>query len=224
MGREGAVIRAVVFDFDGVVLDTEVPEFRAWAEIYRLYGCELDLSEWVVRIGTRDAFDPYTALATRATSPVPSRAEVLRRKEALTASWPTPQVLPGVKDWLAQCRALHLPVAIASSSTPEAIAAHLDRLGLAPHFLHIACCDGTLRPKPAPDTYVAACRALHVAPTEVLAVEDSPNGVASAKAAGLRCVAVPHALTRALDLSEADVVIESLADVRLEDILRRFAE
>lgn len=215
------MIRGVVFDFDGVVIDTEVPEFRAWAAVYGVYGCQLDIAEWAVRIGTRDAFDPYQTLCARATKPVPTESEVYRHKQVITSSWPRPKVLPGVRDWLAQCRALSLPVAIASSSTPEAIAWHLHRVRLRGHFQHIACCDGILRPKPSPDTYLAACHALDVRPSDVLAVEDSPNGVASAKAAGAKCLAVPHALTRSLDLSGADVVIESLADRDVKDILAR---
>jgi beta-phosphoglucomutase-like phosphatase (HAD superfamily) len=82
------------------------------------------------------------------------------------------------------------------------------------------CVGRGLAAKPAPDTYRAACAALAVEPRAAIALEDSPHGVAAAKAAGLWCVAVPHAITELLDLSEADLVVRSLADVSLRDVLR----
>jgi beta-phosphoglucomutase-like phosphatase (HAD superfamily) len=85
------------------------------------------------------------------------------------------------------------------------------------------CCSGGIAAKPAPDTYLAACAAIDVPPEESLAVEDSPHGVTAAKHAGLRCVAVPHAITAQFDLSHADLRLRSLADVPLHEVIARVA-
>jgi beta-phosphoglucomutase-like phosphatase (HAD superfamily) len=96
----------------------------------------------------------------------------------------------------------------------------LDRLGIRHRFEYLACSGNGVAGKPAPDTYLAACAALGVEPSAAIALEDSPHGIAAAKAAGLWCVAVPHAITEMLDLSQADLVMRSLADTSLRDVLR----
>lgn len=216
------VLAAVIFDFDGVIVDSESPEYDAWAEIFRRHGCRLDAAEWLVGVGTRGGFDPYATLVARASRPVADEAAVRREKRLLAApSIDHAEALPGVMGWLSECRTAGLPVAIASSSVPSAVARHLDRLGLEREFACVSCCDGTVRPKPYPDTYRAACQHLGVDPANALAVEDSPNGVAAAVAAGLKCVAVPYGLTRGLDFSAADVVVDSLAATTLRDVSGR---
>jgi HAD superfamily hydrolase (TIGR01509 family) len=144
-------------------------------------------------------------------------ARKARRDELLAAE----AVLPGVHAWLDDAARLGLPVGVASSSEVDWVAGHLERLGLADRFTCLSCFDGRLQGKPAPDLYLTACEALGVAPGDALAVEDSGNGVAAAKAAGLRCVAVPHDLTRDHDLSPADIVVPSLADLPLEEAMAR---
>nr|MBA2626021.1 HAD-IA family hydrolase [Acidimicrobiia bacterium] len=130
-------------------------------------------------------------------------------------------VLPGVERWLDDAERLGLALGVASSSEADWVIGHLERLGLLDRFAHLSCFDGRLRSKPAPDLYLAACEALGVAPTDALAVEDSPNGVAAARAGGLRTVAVPRNLTRDLDVSAADLVVDSLADVTVEEVRDR---
>ena len=113
-------------------------------------------------------------------------------------------------------------LAIASSSEREWVEPHLRRLGLREHFTQFACYGRGLAPKPAPDTYVDACVRLGVSPADAIAVEDSPHGVDAARAAGLRVVAVPNPVTAQMDLSAADLVIASLAECSLADVLARF--
>jgi len=213
-------VRAVVFDFDGVIIDTETPEFRAWAEIFERYGCELTLEEWVVCIGTQGGFDPWATLVDRATIPLPSERELqatrrARNRELIQREEP----LPGVVDWLDEAADRDIPVAIASSSAAAWIEPHLERLGLRDRFACLACWSDDIPPKPDPTSYRYACEQLRVAPAEAVAVEDSPNGIAAAKAAGLYTVAVPNRLTRALDLSGADLVVESLSAMALADLV-----
>jgi HAD superfamily hydrolase (TIGR01509 family) len=176
----------------------------------------LTLEEWSHTIGRANAGDPADLLAERTGRPLDDArraARKARRDELLAAE----AVLPGVHDWLEDARRLGLAIAVASSSEVDWVAGHLERLDLLDRFACLTCFDGTLPGKPAPDLYLAACEALGVAPADALAVEDSGNGVKAAKAAGLRCVAVPHDLTRDHDLSGADLLVRSLGELPLEE-------
>jgi HAD superfamily hydrolase (TIGR01509 family) len=222
------VIGAVIFDFDGLILDTELPAFRAWSEAYRQAGVTpLTVEEWSGQLGTVGPMDPLAELAARAAgSGLPLEPTTLRllgeqrraRREQLVAR---ESVRPGIEDWLGAARAAGMPVGVASSSPRDWVERHLGRLGLLGRFGAIACFGDRpgLAPKPAPDLYLDACRALGVAPASALAVEDSPNGVRAAKSAGLACVAVPNELTRLLDLGHADLVVASLSAVSLAEAL-----
>jgi HAD superfamily hydrolase (TIGR01509 family) len=214
------VIRAVVFDFDGLILDTEMPVFTAWQEAFDSHGCPpLTIEEWAAEIGTAGALDMVELLQTRATRPVDvdamHEARRLRRDELLAAE----VVLPGVVDWLDEADALGVPVAIASSSPPDWVLTHLERIGLGGRFAYVSCAGDGVPGKPDPHTYLVACEAIRVAPHEAVAVEDSPNGARAARRAGLRCVVVPHVLTETLDLSHADIRLKSLADLSLRDAI-----
>jgi HAD superfamily hydrolase (TIGR01509 family) len=209
-------VKALVFDFDGLILDTEAPVFHSWRETFEAEGATLTLEEWSDTIGRANSADPADLLAERTGRPLDEarrRARKARRDELLAAE----AVLPGVHEWLEDAARLGLPIGVASSSEADWVAGHLERLGLLDRFVALTCFDGTRPGKPAPDLYLAACESLGVAPEDALAVEDSGNGVAAAKAAGLRCVAVPHDLTRDHDLSGADLLVESLAAVSLEE-------
>ena len=214
----------MVFDFDGLVLDTEMPEFRAWAEVYERHGCEpLSVEEWGAAIGTQGGLDPVAVLQRRLGQTLDAdevqRVRAARRDELLAVE----VALPGVERWLEDAHRLGLAVGVASSSPVEWVERHLRSLELVDRFACLSCFGPGLRAKPAPDLYLAACDALGVAPSEAVAVEDSPHGIAAAKAAGLACVAVPNALTRALPLGAPDLVVASLADVSLEAALGRLA-
>ena len=242
----GGVITAVVFDFDGLILDTETPIFRSWAEAYDECGVgPLTMEEWAAAIGTAGGFDPRAELERRVETPLDEvLARRLSRRDALLAG---ERVRPGVKDWLAAAHRLGLAVGLASSSGRPWVEGHLRRLGLFADFAGLACFgddlgpaaagdgaraphdgggagafqgpSGGLRAKPAPDLYLAVCRALGAAPSATVAVEDSPHGIRAARSAGLWCVAVPNAMTRHLDLGRAHLVVPSLADLTLPEAL-----
>ncbi len=215
-------MRAVVFDFDGVILDTEGPLFAAWSEAYVAHGCEpMTVEEWSVEIGTVGQLDALSVLRQRSTLAVDVDAVEARRRSRRDELLALEPVQPGVIAWIEAAHAAGMPLAIASSSDEPWVTTHLDRIGLREHFSHLACYRAGGRAKPAPDLYLEACAAIGVAPRDALAIEDSPNGIAAAKAAGLACIAVPHAITVQLDLSAADLIVPSLADVTLADALAR---
>ena len=214
-------IRGLVFDFDGLILDTEGPEYAAWCEMFGEHGCELGIEDWAAGIGTQRGFDPYGHLEKSSGRQIVReelRPRVRRRLLELIAQ---EVVKPGVAEYLEEASRLGLKVGLASSADREWVTGHLTRLQLLDRFQTIQCWAEGKRPKPAPDLYLAAVEALGLEPEEAIALEDSPNGLAAAKAAGLFCVAVPSGPTARLDFSAADVVVKSLAAVRLEELVAR---
>jgi HAD superfamily hydrolase (TIGR01509 family) len=159
-------------------------------------------------------------MRARATRPFDEDAMHARRRDRYNELLRKETVRPGVVAWLDEATELGFGIAIASSSESEWVEPLLESLGLHRRFQHIVCFGDGVAAKPEPDTYRAACAALGVAPDAAIAIEDSPHGVAAAKTAGLWCVAVPHAITEQLDLTNADLVLPSLADASLRDVLR----
>jgi HAD superfamily hydrolase (TIGR01509 family) len=144
---------------------------------------------------------------------------ISRRTELVLAN----KLLPGVVEHLDAAKAAGLKVGVASSSTLEWVRGHLARLGILDRFDCVRCRDDVTNVKPEPDLYVAVLECLGVAASEAIAIEDSPNGVLAAKRAGMRCIAIPNSITARLDLGQADVVLGSLAEVTLAELLRRVA-
>jgi putative hydrolase of the HAD superfamily len=208
----------VVFDFDGTIIDTELPAYRAASELWSTFGFEVTPEEWAWRIGTAGHDDPFTELQRwlgRELDPALDERRVARKNE-LTDQAP---LRPGVQEWLDAAQRLSLPVGIASSSPTTWIERNLGRLRLRERFGCLACCDGELPAKPDPTSYRHAVEQLGAEPAWSVAVEDSEHGVNAAHAAGLFVVAVPHPLTHHMDFSRADLVVESLLEVTLEDAL-----
>ena len=213
-------VEGVVFDFDGLILDTEGPVFTAWQEEFVAHGCApMTIEEWSLEIGTVGGLDLVEMIRTRATIPFDEAAMHERRRVRRDELLAREVARPGVHEWLDEADGLGLPVAIASSSPIEWVGEHLDQLGLRHRFAAVACFGDGIAGKPAPDTYLAACAAIDVEPQAAIAIEDSPHGVTAAKAAGLWCIAVPHAITARLDLSHADLRLSSLADTTLRDVI-----
>ena len=216
-------IKALLFDFDGLVMDTETPEFQVWQNIYHEHGYELTAEEWGQIVGGwgMSDFDAATHLVELAGDGL--KAEELRARhrsesDALTLRQP---VLPGVVDYLDEAHRLGLRLAIASSSPHSWVDTHLKRLNLYQRFETIVCADDVPpgRTKPNPDLFLMALQRLEVRPDEAIVFEDSPNGVKAAKAAGVFAVAVPNPMTARLKIVGADLTLNSLADLSLQDML-----
>jgi HAD superfamily hydrolase (TIGR01509 family) len=214
------MIQAVVFDFDGLILDTEVPEFQTWQEIYRAHGCELALEVWAAGLGTSaDAFDPCTHLEAQLGELLDREMIQQQRRQRYHELLGAKSVLPGVQEYIAEAKRLGLRLGVASSSSRRWVVGHLTDLGLSHHFDCIKCSDDVPRVKPDPALYQAVVEAFALKPQQAVALEDSPNGIAAAKRAGLFCVAVPNPLTRQLSLTQADLLVSSLADFPLRQLL-----
>jgi HAD superfamily hydrolase (TIGR01509 family) len=216
-------IKALVFDFDGLILETETPAYETWAEIYREHGHELPRERWVQNIGAAAwPFDALEHLASLVTAPVDREAIKARREARKVELVAALEAMAGVRDYLCDARRLGLKVAIASSAPDAYVCGHLERLAIRDGIDAVVCRDHVARGKPFPDLYLRALEDLGVSAREAIAFEDSANGIAAAKAAGLRCVAVPNPVTSALDLSAADLRLDSLGDLGLEELLARF--
>ena len=214
----GAVIRALVFDFDGLILDTEVPVFTAWSETYERHGQRLSAEFWTSIIGYgMDHFDPLADLERRVGRPIDRDAvQVARRRRQMELTLAL-EILPGVREWRHEATERGVRLGVASSSGRSWVTGHLERLRL-DGWDCVRCGDDVERTKPAPDLYLAVLDCLGVTPSDAVAVEDSGVGVQAAKAAGLFCVAVPSSLTSAHDFSRADLVLGSLADVPFAEV------
>ncbi len=209
------MLRALIFDFDGLILDTETPEFHAWQEIYRLHGAELALEDWLPCIGTGSVFDPHShmeMLIGRALDRDEiAAARQIRNRELITRE----RLRPGVLATLENARELDLRIGLASSSSRSWVEPHLQRLGISDFFETLHTGDLVEKVKPDPELYLRAVASLGVAPSEAIALEDSLNGLHAARAAGLFTVVIPNAMTRHMDLGEADLLLESMEKLDL---------
>ena len=212
-----------MFDFDGLILDTEEAIFVALRELWADHGHELTVEMWARSIGTNsaDAFDAIAELNARAGTDYTEDGLTPRLRPRIDELIAAESVLPGVLDWVEEAEDMGLGIGVASSSSRRWVIGHLERLGHGERFPVVSCFDDVQVHKPAPDAYLEACRRLGVDPAGALAVEDSVHGVTAAKSAGMWCVAVPTSMTRHLDFSAADLVLESLAWSSLRDVISR---
>jgi HAD superfamily hydrolase (TIGR01509 family) len=218
------MIKALIFDFDGLILDTETPEFQVWQEIYKEHGCELPISVWAQAIGTaQHTFNPYEYLETQLGRPITLEAVRQKQRERTAELISQQTTLAGVETYILEAKRLGLKVGIASSSSHAWVEGHLQRLGLLSYFDTIKCSDDVKQTKPDPELYLAVLKTLTLLPEQAFALEDSPNGAWAAKRAGLFCVAVPNTVTSQLPLDHADLRLTSLNEISLEQLLQKIA-
>ena len=221
-------ITALIFDFDGLILDTETPDYVAWKDIYREHGFELPHDEWGKIVGGYGLshFDAAEHLALLSHGRLDS--VILRARHQLQASAAIARaaVLPGVLDYIHEAKRLGLKLAIASSSPHSWVDTHAKRLGLFHYFDKVICADdvGVGRTKPNPDLFLLALNQLQVQKNEAVVFEDSPNGVLAANRAGIFVVAVPNPVTALLKLDGANAIVKSLLDISLDALMTRLTQ
>ena len=213
--------KALLFDFDGIVVDTEGPALRAWQEVYDAHGQVLTLDDWASGIGTVGGFEPLGHLEGLLGRPLEDRAGIDERCRARNGQLVEAEGLrPGLDDLLARAAELGLQIAIVSSDHSSWIEWNLERVGRSEGWACVNCANGdAARAKPSPRLYEEALDTLGLAPSEAVVFEDSPNGIRAAKAAGIFCVAVANPVTASLDLSAADVRVDSFEELALDDVL-----
>ncbi len=210
-------IEALIFDFDGLILDTETPEFNVLSEIYAEYDVELSIEKWGQIIGGSGAteFDPVSDLEDMLGENIPRQTVLDRWRAEADARIAANPVLPGVIDLLDTAAQRGLKLAVASSSPHAWVDTHLARLGLFERFEHITCSDDVTLTKPSPELFLLALSKLNVRADRAIIFEDSPNGVKAATAAGVPVVAVPNPITSQLSFSGESLRLNSLAQFSL---------
>jgi HAD superfamily hydrolase (TIGR01509 family) len=218
------LIKAFLFDFDGLILDTETASQAGWQWLYREHGHELPQDKWELVVGTIGAWDPWAHLEELVGEGLDRDALNERRYTHELSLIEAEELRPGIADYLAAAERLELKRAIVSSASRRWIDMHLKRLERAVGWDAIVTADhDEVRAKPAPTLYLEALEQLGVDAGEAIAFEDSPNGVKAAKAAGIFVVGIPNGVTRSFGLDEADVVVDSLAELPPADLLARLS-
>lgn len=218
------MLKALIFDFDGLILDTETPEVLVWQDIYKEHGFELPVEEWEKTVGGYgiSSFDPahhLSHLSQGRLDPVSLKARYRLEADAIIYTKP---IQPGIMDMIGSAKENGLKVAIGSSSPHSWVDTHTQRLNIYDQFDHIICQDDVApgRTKPHPDIYLKALETLQVDKAEAVVFEDSPNGVLASKRAGVFVVAVPNPLTARMNV-QGDLTVSSLADLTLQDLINR---
>ena len=217
------MLTALLFDFDGVIVDTEVATFQSWRDTYADYGVELALEARLPAVGSGSsvsgAFDAVAHLESLIGTTVDREAVIARgarRKAELYARAP---LLPGVRERLAEAQERGLKTAIVTRNRDDRVKAHCDAVGLDHQWQALVCANEEPTRDKA-ELYRHALAVLEVHADQALAFEDSPSGVRAAKRAHVLCAAVPNEITRGAAFDEADVVLSSLGEQSLDEILR----
>lgn len=210
---------AVVFDFDGLILDTEWAIYESALAAFERHGHALSVEAWSTVIGTNSDLDDWwegVCAAAGVTGFDRALFDAVYDEQDRSVRDRLP-ANPGVPELIAELTEADVPLGIASSSSRGWLEHHTTRLGLIEHFATLVGADvvGGVG-KPAPDVYLKACADLGADPVRSVALEDSAHGAAAAQAAGLAVVAVPSRITIHNDLSHADLVVASVADLTLE--------
>ena len=211
-------LKAVIFDFDGTIIDTESTAFHAWKSIYREHGHELRVEEYAQCIGTNHAiFNPQTVLASRVAHEIDWDEVTPRRRMLERELLSRQKIAPGVSELVEAARRKGLRLAIGSSS-PRKWIDHVMPLPDADRIFDAVVTSDEAPPKPLPDIFLVALDRLGISAAEAVVIEDSPNGALAAHRAGIFCITVPNAITRLLRFEHGDLRVESLAAITLDQI------
>lgn len=205
-------LKAVIFDHDGTLVDSEKMHYRIWHEVLSGLGVDFpeadyakDYSGFPTRHNARTLVDAYRL-------DIEPEALFLLKEERVNSMLARESfsLMPGVKEAVNACRQMNLSLAIASGARRDEVANTLKIHGFSGMFDAVACSEDVARAKPAPDVYLLALNNLGLTAEQCVAVEDSYSGLRSAKAAGLRCIVVPNVYSASHDFSDADMVVNGL--------------
>ncbi len=220
------MIKALLLDFDGLMVDTESPEVEIWRELYAMHGLDFPLETWISRVvgSISTNFDPADHLVDLKGDGLDAHALRQQAQRLRDERMKRLPALPGVEALLADGKRLGLRLAVVSSSPHWWVEGFLEPLGLRNRFECIICREDAPRVKPAPDLYLEAVRQLGLASGECLAFEDSVNGVRAAQQAGMRVVGVPNAITSLGAPLPAEKILRSLGEMPLEELVAEMGD
>jgi HAD superfamily hydrolase (TIGR01509 family) len=213
-------VYALIFDFDGLILETETPYFLSWQEVYQEYGLTLSVSDWGSSAGnSSNPIDHYARLAARVGYSLDRDQILAHRYQRQIELVESQDALPGVVSLINEAKQQKMKLAVASSSSHLWVVPQLTRIHLIRKFDCIKCKEDVASVKPDPELYNAVLRELQLQASQAIAFEDSLNGVLAAKEAGLFCVAVPNSVTCYQKMPQSDLLLNSLANISLSIIL-----
>lgn len=216
------MIEAVVFDFDGLVFDSETHAYEAVRDVLAEHGAEMTLEAWGDVVGRHSGyFDPSEFLERHTGVRVPREELEERQRRRFHERIQGHGPLPGVEEALDAARGLGLKIGLASNSTRHWVEGQLETLALRHYFDCIRTADDVERRKPEPDVYLRVLECLGASPRRAVAFEDSPTGATAARRAGLYCVIVPNAITAALEFGEHHLRLDSLLGAEMAGLLER---
>jgi len=215
--------KAVVFDFDGLIFDTESVHTTIYKEMFESHNVEFPFNKWIQNIGTKSNVSIYDLLE-KEIKEIDREQLKKMNKEKLETRLNALKVRPGVEEILKEAQAMNLKIGLASSSDYKWVSSHLDRLGLLHYFECIMTSDDVAEVKPHPELYLLAAKQLGVEPEVCIAFEDSANGSLAAKRAGLTCVIVPNDTTQHLTFPEVDYRLSSMTDCALLELVGRLTD
>jgi HAD superfamily hydrolase (TIGR01509 family) len=213
---------AIVFDFDGLIVDTEGAGFVSWREVYDRFGAELGLNDWSHATGYVDGFDPALHLE-RLLGRRLDWSRIIPEREA--RNWELTlqaKTLPGIERLFEAARRHGLRIGVASNSGNGWVEEGLKRLGLRRFVEAVVTRDMVMNPKPAPDVYLKTAQTLGIEPNRAVALEDSEPGCRAAKLAGMKVVAIPNKFSERQDFKVADLVVKSAEDLDLQSLEELF--
>jgi len=210
------ILAALVFDFDGLIVDTENPGFISWEEVYQEFGATLAIDDWRHATGYVGGFDPAIHLEQILGRRL-DWSQLMPKREA--RNWELTlqaKTLPGIEQLLLSARERRLRVGVASNSENGWVEGGLRRLGLRDYVDTVVSRDMVMNPKPAPDIYLKTVQTLQVEPSHAVALEDSEPGCRAAKRAGLKAVAIPNRFSERQDLTIADLIVRNATELSLD--------
>lgn len=217
-------LQGILFDFDGLILDTETPIFQAWKRKFREYGKELHLEDWAEILGkSNQDLGPIEGFLDEFKDPGVRdqiMAEVSREERSLVCKQ---SPMPGAVELIRRSHQEGIKLGVVSSSDQNWVHSHLSRLELLDYFDHTSCAEEVDQAKPDPALYLLGLEKMGLQPDQVVVLEDSPNGVLAAKRAGLFCIAVPNLLTSKLSFYEGgdpDRVLNTLDEFPWDELMR----
>jgi len=214
-------IKGVIFDFDGLILDTETPDLKSWESIYQEYGIPFPIKEYKKSIGSIFIDNaPIHYLTEKLGGENIPQSKIRRKFNKIKSHLIEKEsLLPGVLDYLEEATSIGLRIGLASSSDSTWINYHFGRLGLRKYFYCIVTKDDVKKVKPFPDIYLLSLSKLGLNNSEVIVLEDSYNGVSAAKSAQLFTITIPNQTKKSLNFEKADIVLDSLSDISLIELL-----
>ncbi|KAA0550418.1 HAD family hydrolase [Bacillus sp. BGMRC 2118] len=211
-------MKAVIFDFDGLIIDTETVWFEVFRDVMKDYGVSLTVEDFSICIGTSDEV-LYQMLDQLADTKL-NRFEIKKQTRELYDHYVSNlTVRDGVLDYLQAATDMGLKLAVASSSSRNWVEGFLKKYQLRDYFEIVKTSDDVMNVKPSPELYIQAINDLKVTAEEAFCFEDSKNGLQAAISAGLPCVIVPNGITKILDFTGHAFKMESMSDYSLKEVV-----